>query len=68
MQELLDHNDIFMYFTNNEGNSVVAERFKTTAKGKIATNDSKSYLGYFSQLVDEYSNTIIEYSNTILVL
>lgn len=48
MQELLDYNDIFMYFTNNEGNSVVAERFKTTAKGKIATNDSKSYLGYFS--------------------
>ena len=48
MQELLDYNDILMYFTNNEGKLVVAERFITTVKGKIATNDSKSYLGYFS--------------------
>ena len=28
MQEWLDNNDLLMYSTHNEGNSVIAERFK----------------------------------------
>ena len=35
MQEWLDNNDILMYFTHNEGNSVIAERFIKTLKSKI---------------------------------
>ena len=35
MQKCLDDNDIFMYSTNNEGNSVVAERFIGTLRSKI---------------------------------
>ena len=60
MQEWLDDHDILMYLTHNEGKSVVAERFTITMKGKISNkvtaNDSVSYLGYFNQSVDEYSN------------
>ena len=35
MQEWLDNNDILMYSTNNEGKSVIAERFIKTLKAKI---------------------------------
>ena len=35
MQKLLDDNDILMYSTHNEGNSVAAERFIKTLKRKI---------------------------------
>ena len=35
MQEWLDNNDILMYFTHNEGKSVIAERFIKTLKSKI---------------------------------
>ena len=35
MQKWLDDNDILMYSTYNEGNSVVAERFTRTPQGKI---------------------------------
>ena len=35
MQESLDNNDILMYSTHNEGNSVIAERFIKTLKVKI---------------------------------
>ena len=35
MQEWLDNNDILMYSTHNEGNSVIAERFIKTLKAKI---------------------------------
>ena len=35
MQKWLDENDILMYLTYNEGNSVAAERFIRTLKGKI---------------------------------
>ena len=42
-----------MYSTNNEGESVVPERFIRTLKGKIykklTANDSKSYFGYFNK-------------------
>ena len=47
MQECLD-NDILMYSTCNEGNSVIAERFIKTLKAKIykkmTANDRKSIL------------------------
>ena len=35
MQELLDDNDILMYFTHNEGKSVIAEMFMKVLKVKI---------------------------------
>ena len=35
MQEWLNSNDILMYSTLNEGNSVIAERFIKTLKAKI---------------------------------
>ena len=35
MQEWLDNNDILMCSTNNEGKSVIAERFIKTLKAKI---------------------------------
>ena len=50
-----------MYSTHNEGNSIVPAEFIRTLKGKIykrlTGNDSKSYLSYLNNLVDEYNNT-----------
>ena len=61
MQKWLDDNDILMYLTDNEGKSVVAERFIKALKSKIynkmEANDSKPYLGYLNKLVDECNNT-----------
>ena len=61
MQEWLDNNDILTYSTQNEGKSVIAERFIKTVKVKIykrlTANDSKSYLPYLHELVDQYNNT-----------
>ena len=61
MQEWLDNNDILMYWTHNEGKTIIAERFIKTLKTKIykkmAASDSKSYLPYLNKLVDEYNNT-----------
>ena len=61
MQGWLDNNDILMYFTYNEGKSVIAERFIKTLKAKMykkmTTNDSKSYLSYLNKLIDQYKNT-----------
>ena len=62
MKVRLDNNDILMYFTHNEGNSVIAERFIKALKDKICkktpkkppANDSKSYLNYLNKLVDQY--------------
>ena len=55
MQEGLGNNDILMYFTYNEGNSVIAERFIKTLNAKIYTkvtaNDSKFYVTYLIKLV-----------------
>ena len=48
IQEWLNNNDIWMYSANNEGKSVIAERFIKTLKAKIykimTVNDSKSSL------------------------
>ena len=50
-----------MYWTHNEGKSVIAERLITTSKAKIykkmTANDNKSYLSYFNKLIDKYNNT-----------
>ena len=41
MQEWLDNDDTLMYFTHNNSNSVIAERFIKTLKAKIyLKNDS----------------------------
>ena len=57
----LRDNDIVMYSTHNEGNSVVAERFIRTLKGKIykyMTSISKNvYIDKLNDIVDEYNNT-----------
>ena len=48
MQKWIDNNDILMYSTNNEGKSVIAEKFikksSTRIYKKMTANDSKSYL------------------------
>ena len=50
-----------MYSTNNEGKSVVAERFIRTLKSKIykhMTSASKNvYINKLDDIVDEYNNT-----------
>ena len=57
----LRDNDIVMYSTHNEGESVVAERFIRTLKSKIykyMTSVSKNvYIDKLDDLVDEYNNT-----------
>ena len=50
-----------MYSTHYEDKSVIAERFVKTFKSKtykrMTANDSKSYLPYLNELVDQYNNT-----------
>ena len=62
----LRDNDIVMYSTNNEGKSVVAERFIRTIKSKIykyMTSISKNvYIDKLDDIVDKYNNT---YQTTI---
>ena len=64
----LKDNDIEMYSINNEGKSVVAERFIRTLKTKIfkyMTSVSKNvYIDKLDDMVNEYNNT---YHRTIKV-
>ena len=57
----LQNKDIAMYSTNNEGKSVVAERFIRTLKSKIykhITSISKNLcIDKLNHIVDEYNNT-----------
>ena len=57
----LQDNDIVMYSTNNEGKSVVSERFIRTLKSKIykyITSMSKNvYIDKLDDIVNEYNNT-----------
>ena len=57
----LQDNDIIMYSANNEGRSVVAERFIRTLKGKIykyMTSISKNvYIDKLNAIVNKYNNT-----------
>ena len=61
LKKWLRDNDIVMYSTNNEGKSVVAERFIRTLKSKIykyMTSISKNvYIDKLDDIVDEYNNT-----------
>ena len=65
MQEWLGNNNILMYSTHNEGESVIAERFMKTLKTKIyvkmTASDSKSYLSYLNKSVGQYNNTYHHY-------
>ena len=60
-KKCLKDNNIEMYSTNNEGKSVVAERFIRTLKNKICkhvTAISKNvYFDVLVDIVDEYDNT-----------
>ena len=64
----LRNNDIVTYSTNNEGKSVVPERFIRTLKSKIykhMTSISKNmYIDKLDDIVDEYNNT---YHSTIKI-
>ena len=57
MIKCLDDNDVLMYSTCNEGKSVFAKTFIRTLNDEIykniTANDSKSYLDYLNNLVDE---------------
>ena len=57
----LQDNDIVMYSTNNEGKSVVAEKFIRTLKSKIykyMTSISKNvYIDKLKAIVNKYNNT-----------
>ena len=61
LKKWLQDNDIVMYSTNNEGKSVVAERFIRTLKSKIykhMTSISKNvYIDKLDDIVDKYNNT-----------
>ena len=56
----IEDNDIVMYSTNNEGKSVIAERFIRTLKNKIykhKTSISKNvYIDELDDIVKEYDN------------
>ena len=60
----LKDNDIEMYSIQNEGKSVVAERFIRTLKTKIykyMTSVSKNaYIDKLDDIVDEYNSTYFE--------
>ena len=61
LKKWLQDNDIIMYSTNNEGKSVIAERFIRTLKSKIykyMTSISKNvYINKLDDIVDKYNNT-----------
>ena len=61
LKKWLQDNDIVMYSTQNEGKSVVAERFIRTLKRKIykyMTSISKNVnIDKLDDIVDEYNNT-----------
>ena len=55
------HRDVFMYSTQNEGRTVVAEKFTRTLKNKIfkcRTAVSKNvYFDVLDDIVDKHNNT-----------
>ena len=68
LKKWLQDNDIVMYSTNNEGKSVVAERFIRTLKSKIykyMTSISKNvYIDKLNAIVNKYNN---RYHTTIKI-
>ena len=61
MKKWLRDDDIKMYSTHNEGNSVVAERFISTSNPKIYT-----YMTSVSKnvYIDKLDDTVSKYNNT----
>ena len=61
MQLWLEKNNLEIYSTNNEGKSVIAERFIRTLKNKIykyMTSVSKNvYINKLGDIVNKYNNT-----------
>ena len=72
MAKFLGDNSNLMYLTQNEGMSVVAERFIRTLESKIykkmTTNNSKSCHGYLNELVDGCNNTYHNYIDKNLLI
>ena len=66
MQEWLDNNDVLMYYADNEGKSVIAERFMKTLKAKIYKNWQlmTANLTYLNKLVDQHNNAYRHSNNT----
>ena len=63
MKSWLKDNGIKMYSRNNEGKSVVDERFIRSLKTKIMTSTSKNvYIDKLDNIVNKYNNT---YHSTI---
>ena len=60
-KKLLQDNDIVMYSTHNEGNSVVVERFIRSLKSKIykymTAIPKNVYIDKLDDIVNEYNNT-----------
>ena len=56
-ENLIINYNVLMYSTHNQDKSVIADRFIKTLKSKtykgITANDSKSYLPYLNNLVDQ---------------
>ena len=61
MKSWLEKNDKKMYFTHNEGKSVVTERFIRTLKNKIYTHmiavSKNVYIDKLNDRVNKYNNT-----------
>ena len=66
MKSWLEKNDIEMYSTNNEGKSIVAERFIRTLKNKIYKYmiliSKNVYIDKLDDIVNKYNNA---YHSTI---
>ena len=66
MKSWLEKNSIETYSTNNEGKSVVAERFIRTLKNKInkyMTSISKNlYIDKLDDIVNKYNNTFYRHN------
>ena len=59
MKSWLEKNDIEIYFTHNEGKSVVTERFIRTLKKKIYKHMASTSKNAYIDKLDEIINTTI---------
>ena len=55
---MVKNNDILIYSTHNEGNSVTAEKFIKPSRNKMYKNANNSkYLPYLNKLLDQNNYT-----------
>ena len=59
MKSWLEKNDIEIYFTHNEGKSVVTERFIRTLKNKIYKHMTSASKNAYIDKLDDIINTTI---------